>query len=33
VTQAADEDLLKAKTRYKALADQPFARGTMALRR
>ncbi|MDP1690831.1 MAG: hypothetical protein Q8L49_02515 [Burkholderiaceae bacterium] len=33
VTQAADEDLLKAKARYKALADQPFARGTMSLRR
>ncbi|MBE7417530.1 MAG: hypothetical protein HS128_07175 [Ideonella sp.] len=33
ITQPADEDLLKAKTRYKALADQPFARGTMALRR
>ena len=33
VTQAADEDLPKAKTRYKALADQAFARGTMALRR
>lgn len=33
VIQAADEDLLKAKTRYRALADQPFARGTMAIGR
>lgn len=33
VTQAADEDLLKAKTRYKALAGQSFASGTLALRR
>lgn len=33
VTDAADEDLLKAKSRYKALASQPFARGTMSLRR
>ncbi len=30
VIQAADEDLLKAKSRYKALADQSFARGTMS---
>jgi hypothetical protein len=33
VSQAADEDLLKAKARYKALANQAFARGSMALRR
>ena len=33
VIQAADEDLLKAKSRYKALPDQSFARGTMSLRR
>lgn len=33
VTDAADEDLLKAKTRYRALADQSFGRGTMVLRR